>query len=219
MTRLLRWATTLCSLAVAGFAAVLWYRSATVGDHPSLCVRRGSTADPDPSFLIYEIFSTRAGLTLRAEQRGFRPAVLGANHWAYRQRTYWDWHTWSPPGGMRAADGPIHRRLGFSFHHQPRQTTDGSWTSWITATSASCPHWFPVALGTALPLLHVRTALRSRRRRWRIAHGLCPNCGYDLRATPDAGGALLPRCPECGREVHSNTTTNTKGTKAEAKNG
>ena len=34
------------------------------------------------------------------------------------------------------------------------------------------------------------SGLRERRRRSR---GLCPDCGYDLRATPG-------RCPECGHE-------------------
>lgn len=38
---------------------------------------------------------------------------------------------------------------------------------------------------------------RAQRRR---ARGLCPQCGYDVRATPE-GRTLLPRCPECGTAI------------------
>lgn len=39
---------------------------------------------------------------------------------------------------------------------------------------------------------------RRRIRRQREMQGHCPACGYDLRATPEKGGELLNRCPECG---------------------
>jgi hypothetical protein len=50
------------------------------------------------------------------------------------------------------------------------------------------PHWFLSLLLAILPAVHLRGILRTRRRN---RAGLCANCGYDLRATPD-------RCPECG---------------------
>jgi hypothetical protein len=50
---------------------------------------------------------------------------------------------------------------------------------------------------TLLALRPIRVGVGSWRRRVRKRRsegGLCPSCGYDLRATPG-------RCPECGREA------------------
>jgi hypothetical protein len=56
------------------------------------------------------------------------------------------------------------------------------------AAEVIVPYWF-LALVTLLPAgSWLRRGQRLRRRRTR---GLCPRCGYDLRATPE-------RCPECG---------------------
>jgi hypothetical protein len=51
------------------------------------------------------------------------------------------------------------------------------------------PHWMGVAAAAVLPAVWWITSKRLERRRSR---GLCLQCGYDLRATPE-------RCPECGR--------------------
>ncbi|MDB5318957.1 MAG: hypothetical protein JWN40_588 [Phycisphaerales bacterium] len=53
------------------------------------------------------------------------------------------------------------------------------------------PYWMLTCLTLALPLTAMIAWLRRRARHRRETKGLCPGCGYDLRATPH-------RCPECG---------------------
>ena len=50
------------------------------------------------------------------------------------------------------------------------------------------PLWAVALPAAVMPALWVWRRLNARSRR---AAGLCPGCGYDLRATPG-------RCPECG---------------------
>jgi hypothetical protein len=52
----------------------------------------------------------------------------------------------------------------------------------------SVPDWLPTIVLLVLPTLWLYRFIKARRIR-RL--GLCPTCGYDLRATPQ-------RCPECG---------------------
>lgn len=66
------------------------------------------------------------------------------------------------------------------------------------AYGVSVPHWFLIALAGALPFQWMRRLNRAREGERRASLGQCRRCGYDLRATPEVGGTLLARCPECG---------------------
>jgi hypothetical protein len=56
----------------------------------------------------------------------------------------------------------------------------------IKASGLSFPHWALAVVVSVLPIVWL-----VRKRFIPPVTGLCPKCGYDLRATPN-------RCPECG---------------------
>jgi predicted RNA-binding Zn-ribbon protein involved in translation (DUF1610 family) len=55
-------------------------------------------------------------------------------------------------------------------------------------------NWLMLGFGLATVLLWIENSYLERRMRQRLAAGLCPACGYDLRASRD-------RCPECGHAI------------------
>ncbi len=107
------------------------------------------------------------------------------------------WYTLSVPAQPRARVIPQLSKGGasfFGFGYGRRHFTESlvpseQWGFFV-------PYWFLVLLFAALP---ARWLILKRREIRRHHHGLCVNCSYDLRATPDADGPLLERCPECGR--------------------
>jgi hypothetical protein len=58
----------------------------------------------------------------------------------------------------------------------------------VNSYTVEVPAWLLAILSAIAPVLQIRAAQTRRRQR---RAGLCPACGYDLRASPE-------RCPECG---------------------
>jgi hypothetical protein len=84
------------------------------------------------------------------------------------RRTAWDWDTL----GISIRTNERAPEAGFSFTH----------------TFVQLPAWLSASLAAVLPAVWL---YRWKRRRRAYQQGLCPACGYDLRASPD-------RCPQCG---------------------
>jgi hypothetical protein len=93
------------------------------------------------------------------------------------------------PSGPDAAGVTQHwRGLGFDVERAvpAGPTTGGAWSG-ARQIKVIVPHWFLMLPTLPLPAIWLVSSRRNRR----AQRGLCPTCGYDLRATRE-------RCPECG---------------------
>jgi hypothetical protein len=178
------------SHALAAVSAVLllatlalWARSYGVGDQWYRS-RWTFIAKPDGAMPVHEtavwLISGRGGLAVevRLQDADWRGVPPDERQRQTRAETSWK----RQPAEYPDARGPdvVWSGLGFGY--------------WISRygwgySASSRRVWFP-DWALALPLAAWPAAwwLLARRR---ARAGLCPRCGYDLRATPD-------RCPECG---------------------
>jgi hypothetical protein len=88
-------------------------------------------------------------------------------------------------GGIRATVGRIIPPWGWQGGPA---VAEGVPTIAIPYKQYDFPIAYLIPLFAIAPALWLKKSLRQSRR---FSSGLCPACGYDLRATPD-------RCPECG---------------------
>ena len=94
-----------------------------------------------------------------------------------------------------ALDKPWQRHRGLGFYADAFKQDLSDLHSGLAAPTEMkygvVPYWAVALPASVLPAL---AACGARRRRARRRLGLCPACGYDLRATPG-------RCPECGKQA------------------
>jgi hypothetical protein len=94
----------------------------------------------------------------------------------------WEWERWpASPRQLVGHQPPILRAIGIGWTRQHTVLTGSTYRD--------------VQVRLALPAsVSALAAVLFAGRRWRATRstpGLCPACGYDLRASPE-------RCPECG---------------------
>ncbi len=104
----------------------------------------------------------------------------------------WQWHgfTWQHEGPGFVYDRNLNTPPGSAPAAPPTAMPAapamlGHW-HWL---EVGVPWWFVEAIFCLPMMLWVWRRERARRR---TKPGMCPQCGYDLRASPE-------RCPECGR--------------------
>ena len=194
MTRYLFTVVAFLSLLLFAVVVALWLRGQFVGDEWHLPPGEVSDVTPaapmlGPAQAWRRQVSLHAGggrvRVMRREVQDGRAAPAG--------------HTTTPPrdavGDLPAmtASDRAHAALGFAYLRRDKQPFNRPpVTGWYWGfVAVTVPCWALAAASAALPALWTVRRVSRRRRTAREKRGLCPACGYDLRATPG-------HCPECG---------------------
>jgi hypothetical protein len=193
--RLLSGTLCLLSLLLSAVAIVLWVRSYRVGEtwHFSPGPAPPADAAPlpgKPDVWVYQYHLACGGGQIQLVRRNM--ATSDVKQLGYRRADLPDEAlTHLVPGGNSGGSGWSIAQFEY-FHSDRRALFVGTMSAWVWGfLIVGVPLWLPAVL-FAVPPMAWLVRLRSARRRRRT--GLCPGCGYDLRASREFG-----RCPECGR--------------------
>jgi hypothetical protein len=156
----------LCVLFLAG-----WARSRWVGDELRYTNYRQAT------FTKQWVVAHGGGDFVICHWSGHLLTFVAPPRWQYVRST-------TAPVRYNLPDY-VHGLFGYGVcRHRPRSSLLQRYDALVL------PYWLP-ALVTGMPWLIVAWRHWASRAARRIAAGLCPACGYDLRASEN-------RCPECG---------------------
>jgi hypothetical protein len=124
---------------------------------------------------------------LQEKRLTFQDAAKSSESFPGSRRGRWCWvDSPSPSSSGRYEEEERYGGFGVTTFETVRST--GSVWSVVTV---SLPFWVAALITGVAPGRWAARRFRRHRHEARRAAGLCPACGYDLRATPG-------RCPECG---------------------
>ena len=183
MRRLARWLFTLCSmlsLLLCLAAVVLWVTS-----YPGHGIRRDTVGRDGRTRRDARIVWWDGCLLVEVER--LTPVAAAAAEGTRPHRSRWQN---APVNPNDWTEGPPALDWGT---HTSSESVPGAG---LARYAYSTRRHFAVRLWLLACLAAIPAGVRAGlygRRRHRAREGLCPSCGYDLRATPG-------RCPECGTE-------------------
>jgi hypothetical protein len=184
MTRRLFTILRVLSLVLLVATVAAWVRSYWVGDYIRVHAPIGSGGSVGHRITHFwsaggQVKVERVDVTMPATPANEDFAIFGA----FSSRA-WDVTEPEPRDFFYPPQGPTDVLAGLRVATHDRQVGSATVRGW----GVIVPLWLPVLL---LTLPTVATVRSRRRRKANARAGLCPQCGYDLRATP-------ARCPECG---------------------
>ncbi|HYE17335.1 MAG TPA: hypothetical protein VEA69_02765 [Tepidisphaeraceae bacterium] len=195
--RIGRWLFTLAAFAsLLLCAGTVWLWPRSYRGHEGLTFNQVIPREGYSVLRMWAIGSSDGGL-----------AVFWSDYDAKGNESYHGWHHNVSPGqhypslrlDIRTAEGESGYVIGGKrFQINRRSLPLGSRHIKFETLRVTMPHWAWASAFGVLPLAWVALTVRRVRHRRRAARHCCQSCGYDLRATPDPGGAVLPTCPECG---------------------